>query len=89
MEGPMIKPDIEALGVQERVLLFCLASGTDWKQAGITLKAVAGIVAPGVTLKTEAGRVGKALLRPHCLVMPTARGALALTDAGRAALRAL
>jgi hypothetical protein len=89
MEGPMIKPDIEALGVQERVLLFCLASGTDWKQAGTTLKAVAGIVGAGVALKTEAGRVGKALLRPNHLVMPTPSGALALTDAGPAALRAL
>jgi hypothetical protein len=89
MEGLMIMSDIEALGVQERVLLFCLASGTDWKQAGITLKAVAGIVGAGVTLRTEAGRVGKALLRPACLVMPTPGGALALTDAGRVALRVL
>jgi hypothetical protein len=32
----MIKPDIDALGVQERILLFCLASGTDRKQAGVT-----------------------------------------------------
>jgi hypothetical protein len=43
MEGPMIKPDIKALGVEERVLLFCLASRTDWKQAGVTLKTVAGM----------------------------------------------
>jgi hypothetical protein len=34
MEGPMIKPDIAALGVQQRILLFCLASRSDWKQAG-------------------------------------------------------
>ena len=61
-----------ALGVQERVLLFCLASGTDWKQAGVTLKTVAGMV-------------GKHFMRGPC------RGgrALALTDPGRAALRAL
>jgi hypothetical protein len=26
----MMKSDIEALAVQERVLLYCLASGTDW-----------------------------------------------------------
>jgi hypothetical protein len=44
MEGPMIKPDIDALGVQERILLFCLASQTDWKQAGITPKTVAGML---------------------------------------------
>jgi hypothetical protein len=84
MEEPMIKPDIDALGVQERVLLFCLASGTDWKQAGVTLKTVAGMV-------------GTAFFTPNGLVMHrgregliTYRGrALALTDAGRAALRAL
>jgi hypothetical protein len=32
---------VKELGVQERVLLFCLASGTDWKQAGVTFKTVA------------------------------------------------
>ena len=25
-----------SLSVQERVLLFCLASGTDWERAGVT-----------------------------------------------------
>jgi hypothetical protein len=40
----MIKPDIEALGVQERIFLFCLASGTDWKQAGVTLKTAVDMV---------------------------------------------
>jgi hypothetical protein len=75
MEGPMIKPDIDALGVQERVLLFCLASGTNWKQAGVTFKTVADMWA-------------KVLFTPNYLI--TSRGgALALTDAGRAALQAL
>ena len=75
-----IKALVKALGVQERVLLFCLGSGTDWKEAG-------------VTLKTAAGMVGKLFVRPivtpKVLVMPTRGGALALTDAGRAALREL
>lgn len=39
----MTKPDIDALikalGVQERILLFRLASRTDWKQAGVTRAA--------------------------------------------------
>jgi hypothetical protein len=75
MEGPMIKPDIDALGVEERLLLFCLASGTDWKQAGVTMKTVAGMWA-------------KVLFTPNYLI--TSRGgALALTPAGRTALRAL
>src|SRR5712675_2280297 len=76
MEGPMIKPDIDALGVQERVLLFCLATETDWKQAG-------------VTFKTAAGMVGKGLVRPLVGPLVIPGGALALTDAGRAVLRAL
>jgi hypothetical protein len=70
----MTKPDIDALikalGAQERVLLFCLASGTDWKNAGVTLKTVA-------------------ILVRNFLVTPFPAGRLALTDAGRAALRAL
>jgi hypothetical protein len=40
----MTKWDIKALGVQERVLLFFVGSGTDWKEAGVTLKTVAGLV---------------------------------------------
>jgi len=27
---------LASLSVQERVLLFCLASGTDWERAGVT-----------------------------------------------------
>jgi len=27
---------LASLNVQERVLLFCLASGTDWERAGVT-----------------------------------------------------
>jgi hypothetical protein len=46
---PMIKPAdfdayVKALGAQERALLFCLASGTDWKQAGVTPQTVAGVL---------------------------------------------
>jgi hypothetical protein len=36
--------DIKTIGVQERILLFCLASRTDWKRAGVTPKTVAGMV---------------------------------------------
>jgi len=71
MEGPMVKPDIDALGVQERILLFCLASRTDWKQAGVTPKTVAGMLVKFLVTVTWASHQ------------------LALTDAGRAALRAL
>jgi hypothetical protein len=30
----------ELLSVRERVLLFCVASGTDWQKAGITGETV-------------------------------------------------
>jgi hypothetical protein len=70
----MIKADIDALGVREHVLLFCLASGTDWKQAGVSLRTVAGMV--GKLFFTGEGLVGGGR-------------ALALTHAARAALRAL
>jgi hypothetical protein len=70
----MIKPDIRALGVQERILLFCLASGTDWKEAGVIPKTVAGMMWKYLVFPTWA------FGRPPPLT---------LTDAGRAALRAL
>jgi hypothetical protein len=63
-----IKALAKALGAQDRVLLFCLGSGTDWKHAGVTLKTVAGLVS-------------------NFLITPFPAGRLALTDAGRAALR--
>jgi hypothetical protein len=67
----MIKRDIKALAVEERVLLFCLGSGTDWKRAGITLETV-----------------GSMMMRFLVMALPNS-GRLALTDDGRAALRAL
>src|SRR5215467_2823769 len=64
------KLDIATLGARERVLLFCVASGTDWQRAGVTGETVTAMVVRG-------------------LVVRDAQGRLALTDAGRAALRAL
>src|SRR5215831_530884 len=65
-------PDHAAAGltVRERVLLFCIGSGTDWPRAG-------------VTGETETALVVKGLLARD------APGHLALTDEGRATLRAL
>ena len=40
----MTKQYIMTLGMEERVLLFCLGSGTDWKQAGVTLATVGGLI---------------------------------------------
>jgi hypothetical protein len=83
----MTKPDIDALikalGVQERVLLFCLASGTDWKQAGVTFKTAVDILVMG-------RRSGLPLVKLVNTHRPSRWvGRLALTDAGRAALRTL
>ncbi len=64
------KPDTTALGVRERMLLFCVASGTDWQRAGVTGETVTALVVRGLIVRDGKGR-------------------LALTDDGRAALRAL
>jgi hypothetical protein len=80
VESSVSAADIDALvkelGVQERVLMFCLASGTDWKQAGVTFKTVASQCF---------GQPSWA--RITVKIMPDGR--LALTWAGHAALRAL
>jgi len=65
-----IKALVKVLGAQERVLLFCLGSGADWKRAGVTLGTAAGLIM-------------------NFLVTAFPSGRLALTDAGRAALREL
>ncbi len=63
----MTERDIEALGVQERVLLFCLGSRTDWSRAGVTLKTVAGLMIDGLVTPTSGHFVltddGRAALR--------------------------
>ena len=67
---------VKELGVQERVLLFCVASGTDFEQAGVSFKTV---------FSQYFGQ--SSATRVTVKVMPDSR--LALTYAGRAALRAL
>jgi hypothetical protein len=44
----------EGLSVQERILLFCLASGTPWQQAGVTERAVLNMALKGM-INREAG----------------------------------
>jgi hypothetical protein len=39
----------DELGVQERVLLFCLASGTDWERAGVTQATAQQMLVRGLT----------------------------------------
>jgi hypothetical protein len=62
------KPDITALGVRERILLFCVASGTDWQRAGVTGETVTALIVRGLIVRDGHGRLtltdqGRALLR--------------------------
>jgi hypothetical protein len=57
-----------ALSVPERVLLFCAASGTDWKRAGITDALVISMVIKGAIAREPTGGLyltkdGRAMLR--------------------------
>ena len=60
-----------ALSVPERVLLFCVASGTDWERAGITGTMVTATVIRGLVAREPTGglyltKEGRAAL--HTLV---------------------
>lgn len=83
-----MKALVAALGVQERVLLFCLASGTDWKQAGVTYKTLAGMMGWPLYVQ-ENGRIEMTSVRHLALTRTWPGGRLALTAFGRAALREL
>jgi len=61
-------PDTTALGVRERMLLFCVASGTDWQRAGVTGETVTALVVKGLLSRDSVGRLiltegGRAALR--------------------------
>jgi hypothetical protein len=58
------------LRISERLLLFCVASSTDWKRTGIPGEIVTTMVVKGLIERDNAGT-------------------LALTDWGRAVLRAM
>jgi hypothetical protein len=60
----------KALSVPERLLLFCVASETDWRHAKIAERLVTEAVVKG-------------------LITRDAAGVLAVTDRGRAVLRAM
>lgn len=74
MRQPKTKQDAAALSVQERILLFCLASGTEWQKAGVTLKTVTAMVVKGMvdrdvvghlTITKQGRETLAALLREH------------------------
>jgi hypothetical protein len=45
--GPLT-PDTASLGVRERMLLFCVGSGTDWQRAGVTGETITALVVRGL-----------------------------------------
>jgi hypothetical protein len=50
--------DIAAdLSTPERILLFCLASGTEWAEAGVTGATVTAMVVRGLVDRDAAARV--------------------------------
>jgi len=62
------KPDTSALGVRERILLFCVGSGTDWQRAGVPGETVTALVVRGLLVRDGCGRLmltdeGRAVLR--------------------------
>jgi hypothetical protein len=46
-----------ALNVSERVLLFCVASGTDWQHAGITGAMVTSMIVKGLIQRDPTARL--------------------------------
>ena len=46
-----------ALSIPERVLLFCVASDTDWEHAGITCARVTAMIVRGLIQRDPAGRL--------------------------------
>jgi hypothetical protein len=64
-KGPTSDP--MRLTVRERILLFCVASGTDWQRAGIPGETVVNMTVKGLVVRDALGRLS-----------PTGRGRAAL-----------
>jgi hypothetical protein len=63
------------LSVQERVLLFCVASGTEWARAGVTGATATAMVVRGLIERDSADELtltkdGRAVLE----VLPSRKG---------------
>jgi hypothetical protein len=46
-----------ALGIPERILLFCIASHTEWQRAGITGATATAMVVRGLIVRDAAGEL--------------------------------
>ena len=45
------------LSVQERVLLLCIASGTDWQRAGVPGEIVTSMIVKGLLVRGAVGQL--------------------------------
>jgi hypothetical protein len=50
-------PDITALTVRERMLLFCIGSDTDWQRAGVTGETVTAVIVKGLIVRDALGHL--------------------------------
>ena len=50
-------PAARALSFPERILLFCVASGTEWERAGITGPTVTAMVIKSLIERAAAGKL--------------------------------
>jgi hypothetical protein len=48
---------VAGLTVRERVLLFCAASGTDWKRAGVIDETATAMIVKGLIVRNAIGRL--------------------------------
>jgi hypothetical protein len=46
------------LTIRERLLLFCVASSTDWQRAGISGEIVTAMIVRGLIMRDALGRLG-------------------------------
>jgi hypothetical protein len=53
-------PDTTALTVQERVLLFCVGTGTDWQRAGVLSEVVTEMMVAALISRDGLGRLALA-----------------------------
>jgi hypothetical protein len=66
---PKTKPvSLDALSVPERILLFCVASATEWERAGVTGSTVTVMIVRGLIERDAGGRL-----------IPTKQGRATLT----------
>ena len=65
---PPQDPTASDLTARDRILLFCIASGTDWQRAGVTGETVTALLVRGLLVRDGKGQLsltddGRAALR--------------------------